>query len=85
MNVAFTDDGWEDFTYWMVQDRRKVKRIVKLIEAVKRDPYAGEGKPERLKHFPGQVWSRRIDQEHRLVYVVTDSGEVVIQQCRYHY
>ncbi|PZU04720.1 MAG: Txe/YoeB family addiction module toxin [Gordonia sp. (in: high G+C Gram-positive bacteria)] len=85
MNVAFTEYGWEDFTYWAVKDRTKLKRILALIADMQRDPYAGIGKPERLKHVAGVVYSRRIDQEHRLVYVVLDDDTIVIQQARYHY
>ncbi|HEY9315894.1 Txe/YoeB family addiction module toxin [Williamsia sp.] len=85
MNVAFTDDGWADFTHWAVKDRARLKRILALIKDMQRDPHTGIGKPERLKHVSGTVYSRRIDQEHRLVYVVLDDGTLVIQQARYRY
>ncbi|GAA4383520.1 hypothetical protein GCM10023147_02840 [Tsukamurella soli] len=66
-------------------DRTQVTRIMALIRDIQHDPFAGTGKPERLRHFHGMVMSRRIDQEHRLVYVVVDDRTVVIQQARYHY
>jgi toxin YoeB len=76
-------EALEDLRYWTEADPRKAVRILKLIDEVCRTPFAGTGKPELLKHLGG-VWSRRIDQEHRLVYSV--SGETVrILQCRYHY
>ena len=84
MNTAFTDDGWEDYTHWSVTDRKILKKINDLIKDIKRSPYEGIGKPERLRHIDDNVWSRRITQEHRLVYVIVDDT-VVIQQARYHY
>ncbi|MEN0140526.1 MAG: Txe/YoeB family addiction module toxin [Rhodococcus sp. (in: high G+C Gram-positive bacteria)] len=84
MNTAFTDDGWEDYTYWSITDRKILKKINDLIKDIKRSPYEGIGKPERLRHIDDNVWSRRITQEHRLVYVIVDDT-LVIQQARYHY
>lgn len=84
MKVAFTEEGWDDYTHWTMTDRRVVKRINTLIADITRDPYAGIGKPERLKHLADNAWSRRIDQEHRLVYVVI-ADTVVVQQARFHY
>jgi toxin YoeB len=75
---------WEDYTSWLRIDRKTLVRINKLIEDLRRDPFTGIGKPEPLKyHLPG-AWSRRIDDEHRLVYLVTDK-EVIIIAARYHY
>ncbi|GAA4474204.1 Txe/YoeB family addiction module toxin [Rhodococcus olei] len=84
MNITFTDEGWDDYTHWSVTDRKKLKRINDLIEDCKRDPYSGIGKPEPLKYAMQGYWSRRIDEEHRLVYEVAD-GSLVIIAARYHY
>ncbi|KAB2875490.1 MAG: Txe/YoeB family addiction module toxin [Bauldia sp.] len=76
-------EALDDLRYWTETDPRKASRILRLIDEVCRTPFIGTGKPELLKHLGG-VWSRRIDQEHRLVYSV--SGETVrVLQCRYHY
>lgn len=84
MRVVFTPNGWEDYTHWVGSDRNVLKRINKLIDDILRDPYSGIGKPERLRHVLAGAWSRRIDEEHRLVYLV-DGDDVVILQARYHY
>jgi toxin YoeB len=82
-SLVLAPEALEDLRYWTAADPRKAVRILKLIDEVCRTPFDGTGKPEVLKHLGG-VWSRRIDQEHRLVYSV--SGETVrILQCRYHY
>lgn len=84
MRLVFEVHGWEDYTSWLKTDRKILARINKLIEDILRDPFSGIGKPEPLEyHMPG-VWSRRIDDEHRLVYIVTDS-EVIVLAARYHY
>jgi toxin YoeB len=83
-SVAFDPDGWEDYVYWQTQDRKTLKRINQLIADVQRDPFAGIGKPEPLKHILSGAWSRRIDDVHRLVYLVTDD-RIVILQARLHY
>ena len=84
MRLVFEDQGWEDYTSWLNSDRKILARINKLIEDVLRDRFAGIGKPEPLEyHLPG-AWSRRIDDEHRLVYVVTEA-EIIILAARYHY
>ncbi|MFT2707648.1 Txe/YoeB family addiction module toxin [Clavibacter zhangzhiyongii] len=82
--LAFDADGWEDYTYWQIQDRKTLKRINALIRDVMRDPFEGPGKPEPLKHILSGAWSRRIDEANRLVYLVTDA-HVVILQARDHY
>ena len=74
----------EDLQYWVEQDRRTAKRLLQLTKAVMRDPFDGIGKPEPLRHLGSGVWSRRITQEHRLVYVVKDTA-VEFLQGRYHY
>lgn len=84
MRLAFTATGWEDYVYWQTADRAMVKRINRLIDELLRDPFTGIGKPEPLKHAFAGSWSRRISDEHRLVYVV-DGDDVVIYQARYHY
>lgn len=84
MNLAWTPDGWDDYLYWQRTDKKTLKRINTLIAAVVRDPYAGVGKPEPLRHQWTGYWSRRIDREHRLVYKATDAA-IIIVQCRYHY
>ena len=82
--IAFDPNGWEDYLYWQTQDRRTLKRINQLITDALRDPFAGIGKPEALKHVLSGAWSRRIDNTNRLVYYVTD-GHIVILQAREHY
>jgi toxin YoeB len=77
-------EALDDLRYWVEADSRKAARILKLIEEVCRTPFSGTGKPEALKHLGGGVWSRRIDQEHRLVYSV-EADSIRILQCRYHY
>ena len=74
----------QDLQHWVEQDRRTAKRLMQLMKAVIRDPFDGIGKPERLRHLGAGVWSRRITQEHRLVYVVKDSS-IEFLQGRYHY
>jgi toxin YoeB len=74
----------EDLTYWIETERRMALRIMRLIEAVLNDPFEGIGKPEPLKHEQPNTWSRRIDEEHRLVYVVYDN-EIHLISGRYHY
>lgn len=82
--AVFQPEFREDLRYWVETDRRTTLRILKLIEAVMRDPFQGIGKPEPLKFLGSGVWSRRITQEHRLVYVAGRS-RIDFVQCRYHY
>ncbi len=82
--LTFDRHGWEDYVYWQTQDRKTLRRINLLITDVLRDPFAGIGKPEPLKHVLSGAWSRRIDDTHRLVYYVTDTT-IVILQAREHY
>ena len=84
MKIAFEQGAFADFTAWAEQDRKIHKRIVTLILDIARNPHQGIGKPEPLKHELRGYWSRRITDEHRLVYKVVDS-EVRIAACRYHY
>lgn len=84
MRVVFTPHGWDDYTHWQTTDRSILKRIDRLIEDARRDPFAGIGKPEQLRHALSGTWSRRITEEHRLVYLV-DGDDLVILQARFHY
>ncbi|MET9935587.1 MULTISPECIES: Txe/YoeB family addiction module toxin [unclassified Streptomyces] len=84
MRLLFEDQGREDHTSWLKDDRKVLARINKLIEDVKRDPFTGIGKPEPLKYHLPRIWSRRIDDERRLVHSVKDK-ETVILAARYHY
>jgi toxin YoeB len=84
MKIVFADRGWEDFTYWVENDRKMAARIVRLIKDIEREPFGGLGKPEPLRHDLTGFWSRRITDEHRLVYAV-DKERVLIAQARYHY
>ena len=82
--LSWTSDGWEDYLYWQVTDKKTLRRINALIKDIKRGSFSGMGKPEPLKHHWAGYWSRRIDREHRLVYKVTDEAFIIVQ-CRYHY
>jgi toxin YoeB len=84
MRLVFDLGAWEDYQYWSRTDRAVLKRINRLIDEVFRDPFAGIGKPEPLKHTLAGTWSRRIDKEHRLVYEVK-GDDVIILQARFHY
>ncbi len=83
-SVHFDPDAWEDFVFWLATDRKTARRITRLIAEIQRDPFAGIGKPEPLKGELSGYWSRRIDDEHRLVYRANDN-EVKILKARYHY
>lgn len=82
--IRFTQAAWDDYTYWQTQDRKTLKRVNQLIEAVVREPFIGIGKPEPLLGSLAGYWSRRVDNTHRLVYAV-DDGDVTIIACRGHY
>ena len=84
MKLVFAELAWEDYLYLQKQDRKWVERINKLIEATARDPYEGIGKPEPLKHALSGFWSRRINDEHRMVYRVT-GDQLEIAELRSHY
>lgn len=84
MRVVFTPHAWEDYQHRVQTDRATLRRINRLIDDVLRDPFTGIGKPEQLRHVLSAAWSRRISEEHRLVYLV-DGDDVVIMQARYHY
>ena len=82
--LVWSPAAWEDYVYWQEQDRKQLRRINQLIQACMRDPFAGIGKPEALRENLSGCWSRRIDQEHRLVYRL-DGEMLVILACRFHY
>ena len=84
MKVLFTEGAWEDYVYWQQTDKRILKRINEIIKDIQRHPFMGVGKPEPLRFAFAGYWSRRIDQEHRLVYKV-EKDSLFIAQCRYHY
>ncbi len=84
MNVSFSPEGWEDYIYWQSIDKKMVGKINALIKEISRTPYEGSGNPEALRHRWTGWWSRRISNEHRILYrVVGETIEVV--QCRLHY
>lgn len=83
-SLEFDQDAVEDLAYWVRQDRRKAEKILDLIQEIAKDPFKGTGKPEPLKHNLSGCWSRRIDQEHRIVYSVEDE-KIRIISCRFHY
>jgi toxin YoeB len=84
MKISFHDDGWSDYLYWQQNDKKILKRINSLVKEIIRDPYSGIGKPEPLKHSLSGYWSRRITDEHRIVYTVKDK-QLIIIQCKNHY
>lgn len=84
MKLIFSEQAWEDYSYWQQQDRRTLKRINELIEQTCREPFSGIGKPEPLKHALAGYWSRRITEEHRMVYKA-EKDALLIAQLRYHY
>ena len=84
MRLVFTPNGWSDYTYWLAADRQTLKRINRLIDDALRDPVSGIGKPEPLRHMLSGAWSRRITEEHRLVYLV-EGDDLIILQARFHY
>ena len=84
MKLIFADEAWEDYLYWQKQDRKMVERINKLIREIQRNPFEGIGKPEPLIHALSGFWSRRITDEHRVVYKV-EGNALWIAQLRFHY
>ena len=84
MEIAFREQAWEDYSYWLKTDKAMFKKLNTLIKEIKRTPYTGTGKPEKLILNLSGWWSRRISQEHRIVYKIKDN-RVLIAQCRKHY
>lgn len=88
MKIEFTENGWEDFEYWLENDLETSEKIRSLLKDIRRTPFKGLGKPEPLKHDLKGFWSRRITGEHRLVYEVSGKGKdqkCSVLQCRFHY
>ena len=84
MKIIFSELAWEEYLYWQKTDKKILNRINELIKVITRTPFEGVGKPEPLKHSLSGYWSRRINDEHRLVYKIEDD-QVLIAQCRLHY
>jgi len=84
MVIIFSKNAWEDYTSWLTEDKKILKKINDLIKEIQHTPYEGKGKPEPLKYDLTGFWSRRIDREHRLVYQVKEN-EILIYSCKYHY
>jgi len=84
MTKSWSDEAWEDYVFWQNEDKKIVKRINLLLKDIERSPFEGIGKPEPLKHELSGFWSRRITDEHRLIYAV-ENGAVLIAKCRRHY
>lgn len=84
MRLIFSDKAWDDYIYWQQTDKQILKKINSLVKDIKRNPFDGIGKPEPLKHELSGFWSRKITDEHRLVYEVSDNN-IAIASCKYHY
>ena len=85
MNKLFSDNAWNDYLHWEKTDKSKLKRINKLIQSIEREGYSlGIGKPEPLKHDLSGYWSRRINEEHRIIYK-TDKNTIYIASCKDHF
>lgn len=84
MKITFSTHAWEDYLYWQKTDKKILKRINDLIQAIQRSPFEGIGKPEPLKYGFSGYWSRHITDEHRIIYQVTEDA-ILIAQLRYHY
>jgi toxin YoeB len=84
VKLVFAEDAWEDYLYWQKTDKKVLKRINTLIKDISREPFEGIGKPEPLKHALSGYWSRRINEEHRIVYRVQEDS-LLIAQLRFHY
>jgi toxin YoeB len=84
MKLIFAENAWEDYLYWQKNDKKQLKRVNTLIKDIQRNKFEGIGKPEPLKHNLSGYWSRRINNEHRIVYEIEDDV-ILIAQLRYHY
>lgn len=84
MKLLFSEQAWDDYLHWQKMDQKLLERINTLIKDISRSPFSGIGKPEPLKNALSGYWSRRINNEHRIVYKISDSY-VLIAQLRYHY
>ena len=84
MKLIFSENAWKDYQYWIKTDKKILKRVNALIQDMQRSPFSGIGKPEPLKHGLSGYWSRRINDEHRIVYRIEEDS-IFIAQARYHY
>ena len=84
MKLIFSEQAWDDYLYWQKMDKKLLERINTLIKEISRSPFEGIGKPEPLKNALSGYWSRRINDEHRIVYKISD-GSMLIAQLRFHY
>jgi toxin YoeB len=84
LKLIFSESAWDDYLYWQKMDKKLLKKVNELIQAIMREPFTGIGKPEPLKYDLSGYWSRRINDEHRIVYKITDDA-LLIAQCRSHY
>jgi toxin YoeB len=84
MYITFNDTSWNEYLFWQKNDKQKLNKINELLKDISRNPYEGIGKPEALKHKYIGYWSRRIDEEHRLIYKIIQD-EIIIYKCRFHY
>ncbi|MGN0466633.1 MAG: Txe/YoeB family addiction module toxin [Lachnospiraceae bacterium] len=82
-SIIFSENGWDDYLYWQVQDKKTLKKINALLKGIQREPFSGEGKPEPLKNAEGD-WSRRINGRDRLVYRI-ENDMIFVKQCKGHY
>lgn len=85
MPKLWVDEAWDDYLYWLKQDKKTIKKINELIKDIERNGYEGIGKPEPLKHDLAGWWSRKIDEKNRLVYRLIGNDTVEIMQCKGHY
>ncbi|MDG5800651.1 Txe/YoeB family addiction module toxin [Marinilabiliaceae bacterium ANBcel2] len=84
MRYIFVEESWEDYLYWQKTDKKMLQRINLLLKEISKTPFSGIGKPEPLKYKYQGFWSRRIDQEHRLIFQVK-GNDLLIAKCRFHY
>ncbi|ETW94250.1 MAG: toxin YoeB, partial [Candidatus Entotheonella factor] len=84
VRLIFSTRAWEDYLHWQQTDRKMLRRINALIKEIQRTPFEGVGKPEPLKHGLSGYWSRRVNDEHRMIYKI-EGQDVLIAQLRYHY
>ena len=84
MIISFVEKSWNDYNYWLDNDKKTFKRLQRLIKETMRDPFGGIGKPEPLKNNLSGYWSKRITDEHRLVYKI-EENQMIIISCRFHY
>ena len=84
-DITFRKDAFEQFNEWIVINSKIAAKILELIKIIQRTPFEGKGNPEPLKHQYSGFWSRRINDEHRLIYTITPTGDIIIVSCKGHY